>query len=451
MSTDVARAAELDPIERTPWEELLPRQLDLFTRQLHALRERSPFYAQRLADAGIGPDWEARAWDDLLAVPPTDKTDIRASLAAHPPLGAHVGVPLDEVVQIQATSGTTGTPSYLALTRADVETWARLGARALTAAGIRPGDRVLHAWSMSKGFTGGVPMVRMLQHAGATVIPIGAEAGVERLLVVARDLGATAICTAPNFAIYLGEQAGPVLDMAATDLGVRALVVGGEPGGGIPSVRERIEATWSATCREVLGNSDIATLVWAECEEGTGMHFVGQDIVLAEIVDPETGRHVEPRPGATGELFYTALEREASALLRFRSGDRVEVTGTSCSCGRTSYKLRCFGRTDDMLLVRGINVWPTAVQDVITGFVPRTTGVMRIVADFEGYATQRPLRIQVERAGAGEDAERLADDIAKSLSSRLVFSSQVEILEPGTLARPGAAKVKLVERGEAAS
>lgn len=440
-----------EAVELAPWEEILPRQLELFTSQLRALRERSPFYRERLDAAGVGPDYVAREWDDLLRVPLTDKNDIRASLAAHPPLGSHVGAPPGHIIQIQATSGTTGSPSYLALTANDLDTWARLGARGLRAAGIREGDVVLHAWSMSKGFTGGVPVVRMLQQAGATVVPIGAEAGVERLLVVGREIGATAITTAPNFAIYLGEQAERILGIPARELPIHALVVGGEPGGGIPELRERIETLWDATSCEVLGNSDIATIVWAECDQRDGMHFTGQDFVLAELIDPETGAHVEPVLGATGEIVYTALEREASALLRFRSGDRVEVVaGAGCACGRTSYRLRCFGRTDDMLLVRGINVWPTAVQGLVASFRPRATGAMRILVDFDGYSTQRPLRIQVERASAEVDAEQLCQDLLRSISSRLVFSAAVEILDPGALEVPGAAKVKLIERVVAA-
>ena len=442
----------LDAVERAPWVSTLPRQLELFTAQLRSLHARSPFYRERLDAAGIGPDFVAREWDDLLAVPTTSKDDLRASLQAHPPLGAHLGVPLEDVVQVQATSGTTGTPSYLALTERDLDTWAELGARALRATGVGPGDVVLHAWSMSKGFTGGGPVVRLLNRAGATVVPIGAEAGVERLLVVARDIGATALCTAPNYCIYLAEQAPRHIGTEARDLGIRTLVVGGEPGGGIPSVRAHIESLWGARCCEVLGNSDIATLVWAECDERSGMHFVGQNIVLAEIVDPETGRHVDPVRSAEGELVYTALRRDASALLRFRSGDRVEVLADegSCGCGRTSFKLRCVGRTDDMLLVRGINVWPTAVQEVVAGFRPRATGVMRILADFEGYTTQRPLHIQIERASTDIDHLALAADIEQSLSSRLVFSAAVECVDPGVLEAPGAAKVKLVHRvGEA--
>jgi phenylacetate-CoA ligase len=435
-----------DRLELEPWERVQGRQLELFTRQLHSLRRRSPFFRTRLDDAGIGDDFVAREWSDLLRVPAIEKSDIRESLSAHPPLGAHVGVPLGDVVNIQATSGTTGSPSYLGLTREDLETWAEMGARALRAGGIGDGSVVLHAWSMSKGFTGGVPVVWMLHRAGATVVPIGAEAGAERLLIVARDVRPTAMVAAPNFALYLGEQCERVLGFPASELGIRTLVVGGEPGGGIPPIRRRIEETWGATCCEVLGNSDIATLIWAECEARSGMHFVGQDIVLAELLDPDTGEHVAPRPGATAEIVYSALRRSASALLRFKSGDRVEVLDDRCTCGRTSYKIRCFGRTDDMLLVRGINVWPTAVQELVNDFRPRAGGAMQILADFDGHTTQRPLRIKVERAHQDVDAEQLAADLRRSIESRLVFSSTIEVVDPGTIAPPGAAKVALVLR-----
>jgi phenylacetate-CoA ligase len=286
----------------------------------------------------------------------------------------------------------------------------------------------------------------MLANLGTTVIPIGAEAGLHKILTVAREQQAVALCTTPNFALYLADKAEETIGIPATELAVRSLVVGGEPGGGIPPIRARIQAGWDATCCEVLGNSDIATMVWAECPQRDGMHFIGQGLVLAELVDPVTGGHVEATAGATGELLYTALVREASALLRFRSGDLVEVLGTDCGCGRTSYKLRCYGRSDDMLLVRGVNVWPTAVQEIVAGYAPRTTGAMRIVCDFPGHATNGNLIIRVEHADGESDVEGLGGEISSAIRSRLSFRSDVRMVTAGTLEPPGAAKVQLVER-----
>ncbi|TDB95464.1 AMP-binding protein [Actinomadura sp. 7K534] len=443
QEVDVYAAAE-----SAPWDEVVADAFERATRQIADVRSRSPFYADLFDAAGVGPDHRIRDWDDLAKIPTTDKRDIRASLAAAPPLGRHLGVDRTRLVQVQATSGTTGSPSYLGLTEADIATWNELGARAFYAAGFRAGDVVLHAWSLAKGFTGGVPAVRMLAHLGATVVPVGAEAGLHKILTVAKEQEAVAMCTAPNFALYLADKCAETIGVPATELAVTKLVVGGEPGGGIPAIRARIQDGWGATCCEVLGNSDIATIVWAECPERDGMHFIGQGLVLPEIVDPVTGRHVEPVAGATGELLYTALQREASALIRFRSGDLVQITDTGCACGRTSYKLRCDGRTDDMLLVRGINVWPTAVQGVVADFAPRATGAMRIVLDFPGHVTNDNLVVKVEHAPglpAGAHGE-LARDISAAIRSRLSFRADVRIVPAGELEPPGAAKVRLVER-----
>jgi phenylacetate-CoA ligase len=302
---------------------------------------------------------------------------------------------------------------------------------------------------MSKGFAGGVPVVRMLQHLGCRVLPIGAEAGSDRLLVIAAAQRATGLCATPNFALYLGEQADRVLGRPASETGIRRLIVGGEPGGGIPALRSRLEATWQATSCEVLGNSDIATIVWAECEQAhDGMHFIGQGLVLAELIDPTSGQVVEARSGLRAEIVYTALVREASPLLRFRSRDHVEIIGTECECGRTSLRLRCFGRTDDMLIVKGVNVWPTAVQELVLKFRPRTTGAMRIILDFPGHATSGPLRVRIEHAANLSDQERadLRDDIARQIRQLLIIRAEVELVPPDTLEKPGATKVSLVVR-----
>jgi phenylacetate-CoA ligase len=437
-----------DPAETDSWATIIESQFALATATIRSLHERSPYYRDLLDKAGIGPDFTVTCWDDLIEIPTTSKSDIRASLAAEPPLGRHLAWDPRDLTQIQATSGTTGSPSYLGLTSNDVKTWNVLGARAFHAAGFRAGDVVLHAWSLSKGFTGGVPVVNMLQHLGAIVLPVGAEAGLERILTVAKEQRAVGLCTTPNYALYLASKSLETVGVEATELAVKHLVVGGEPGGGIPSVRARIEAGWGATCCEVLGNSDIATMVFAECQERSGMHFIGQGLVLVELVHPETGAPIEIVPGAQGELIYTALQREASPLLRFRSGDLVEILGTDCACGRTSFTLRCFGRTDDMLLVRGVNVWPTALQDVVSAFAPRTTGALRIVLDFEGYITNRHLLVEVEKADSihGDAALALAQDIANAIRSQLAFQADVRLVDSGQIEPPGAAKVRLTER-----
>jgi phenylacetate-CoA ligase len=432
-------------IEAAPPAEARRVQDERLREQVAYLADRSTFYRDKIgADVLAG----VRTVDDLADLPFTEKQELRDSLAAHPPLGNHVAAAGDEIVQIQASSGTTGSPSYVGLTSGDVATWSELGARALYANGFRPGMRMLHGFGMSKGFVGGLPIVQIAQHMGVVDIPVGAEAGAERLLRVQADQRPEALIGTPHFLAYLADQAPSIVGQDARDLGVRAISVGGEPGGGLPTVRENLEGLWGATSREMLGGTDIACTYWGECEDASGMHFLSPDLMIAELVDPDSGDRVDPVEGATGELVYTALARRASPLLRFRTRDHVVVTGTDCSCGRTGYKVRCVGRTDDMLIVRGINLFPSAVKDLVNGLRPAATGEMRIRADFDGHSTQKPLPVVVEYT-TGLDDERqdtLRRTVFDRVRSALNVSTVVELVPEGTLKRPDHVKVALVER-----
>lgn len=432
-------------IESASADEARAVQEERLREQLAYVGARSAFYRDKFAGIDLS---SVRTVEDLARLPFTEKQELRESLAAAPPLGAHVAAGPEEIVQIQASSGTTGSPSYVGLTRGDIETWCELGARALYANGFRPGDRLLHAFGMSKGFVGGLPVVQILQHMGIVDIPIGAEAGAERLLRVQADQRPNALIGTPYFLAYLAEQAPSIVGLDARELGVRAISVGGEPGGGLPAVREKLESLWGATSREMLGGTDIACTYWGECEEANGMHFLSPDLMVAELVNPDTGEQIAPAEGAQGELVYTALRRQASPLVRFRTRDHVIVTGTECACGRTGYTVRCIGRTDDMLIVRGINVFPSAIKQLVAELAPVATGEMRIRADFEGHSTQKPLPLVVEHA-AGLPSEK-QDELRTSLESRirsaLNVKTAVTLVPDGTLKRPDHVKVALVER-----
>ncbi|MGW4350042.1 phenylacetate--CoA ligase family protein [Streptomyces sp. NPDC004690] len=435
------------PIETISPAEARAVQNQRLREQIAHLAGNSAFYREKFSAHKIDAS-KIGTVEDLAGLPFTEKQELRDSLADFPPLGAHVAVPDRDIVQIQASSGTTGSPSYVALTASDITTWCELGARALYANGFRPGDRLLHAFGMSKGFVGGLPVVQILQYMGIVDIPIGAEAGAERLLRVQADQRPNALIGTPYFLAHLAEQAPKIVGRAARELGVRAISVGGEPGGGLPSVRENLESLWGATAREMLGGTDIACTYWGECEAGEGMHFLSPDLMIAELIDPETGEQVAPVEGAQGELVYTALRRQASPLLRFRTRDHVVVTGTDCSCGRTGYKVRCIGRTDDMLIVRGINVFPSALKQLVLELAPLTTGEMRIRADFEGHSTQRPLPLVVEHAaGLGKERQdELRTSLEQRIRSALNVKTVVELVPDGTLKRPDHVKVALIER-----
>jgi phenylacetate-CoA ligase len=441
-------------IEGAPWPDVLRLKQDKLLTQLAYVGAHSAFYRRKFVEAGVDAGG-LKCLEEVEALPFTEKTELRASLEEAPPLGHHRAASLDKVVQIQASSGTTGSPAYIGLTRRDQYVWQEMGARCLYAHGIRPGDLTMHGFSVSRGFVGGLPLSQIVLHLGAVEIPIGADAGSDRILRVTHDLRPRALLATPYFAIHLAEQAPRLIGVAARDLGVRIVTVGGEPGGGITSVRQKIESLWQADCRELCGGTDLGVAYWAECEAKAGMHETAQEFIYVELIDPDTGAVQPWKEGTTGELVYTALDRECSPLVRFRTRDHAVVTGTDrCVCGRTAPTIRVFGRTDDMLIVKGINVFPSAIKDVVGGFEPRTTGNLRIVADFPGHTTQRPLRIKVEYgpglAGRGDEIERLRQELSARLRGLLNFAPAVEMMEPDTFEKPGVHKVALIVRESAA-
>jgi phenylacetate-CoA ligase len=440
-------ATAFSAIETASDAIVLRTQQRMLHDQLAYLRAHSKFYQKRLAEAGI--DWDALdGIADLQKIPFTTKQDLRESLKAKPPFGEHVAADSLQITQVQASSGTTGSPSYIALTESDSLRWQESSARSLFACGIRPGDRVLHAFSLSKGFVGGLPVFQALQYMGALDVPIGADGGADRLLIACRDLGPRAIVGTPNYLLYLGQLVPKILGMTARELGVERLVVGGEPGGGIPAIRKQLESVWGAQVAEMMGGADLGVMFWAECEHQRGMHMVSPDHVLCELIDPASGAALPFEKGVTGELVYTSLLREASPVLRFRSGDHVDVLDTECECGRTGPMIRCTGRTDDMLIVRGVNLFPSAIQEVVGELTPRTSGILRILAEFPGHSTQNNLPVLVERGdtAVADDDAALKAEIEHRVRNRLSVKVDVEIVPYGTFERPDARKVALTLR-----
>ena len=440
-------SAPFSEVESRPWAEIEALQLQRLRTQLDYLAANSTFYQRKFAATRVEPA-AIRSLGDLQRIPFTTKQELRDSLQVAPLLGLHRAAPQADIVQVQASSGTTGSPAYVGLTRADRESWAEMTARGLYAGGIRPGDTVLHGFSMSKGFVGGVPIYQGIERIGAVDIPIGADGGVDRLLIAARDARPRCIVGTPNFLLYLAQVAPGLIGMKAADIGVQRLVVGGEPGGGIPAIREGLQSHWGAMCCEVMGGTDLACVYWAEAEDQRGMYFVAPDFILAELIDPVTAQTVPWREGATGELVYSALGRQASPVLRFRSGDHVTVTAMGGPGGRTTPAIRCFGRTDDMLIVRGVNLFPSAVQDVVSAMKPLVAGIVRVLADFEGHTTQGNLKLLVERApGAQPQADAgTAALVEARVRNALAVKAEVRMVRHGFFDAPGAQKVALTLR-----
>ena len=257
-------------------------------------------------------------------------------------------------------------------------------------------------------------------------------------------MGADTLACTPSYALYLAEAARERgVDVA--ELPVTRLTVGAEPGGGVPAIRRQIEETWRATVTESVGNGDVVPVYAAESDVRDGCHFLTPDMVVMEIVDPDTG-DVLPLEGdgIEGEMAFTHIDREAAPLLRFRSGDRVVVRNSPCDNGRTGPRIRVVGRTDDLLILRGVNVWPSAIQDVVAGFRPDTTGALRIVLPKPGPAADPPLRIEVEHGREAQDLSALARALETALREKLIFTARVEPVPPGTIPR-STMKTRLVE------
>lgn len=428
---------EIDAVERLSIPDYRRDAMDDLRTQLLTVA-KTPFYHRKFADADVDPlDVETPA--DLRSLPFTRKDELRASQERAPPFGEHRACAPDEIARVYSTSGTTGTPTFVGLTESDVAVWAQAGARAARAAGLDSSDVVV-------GILAGGPFAGAVTYdghraAGAAIAPVG-PGNTDRVITLFQNDCGTVLLATPSYADYLLEEVRE-RDIDPADLGIERMLVGGEPGAS--NVRDRIESAFDCVLTESMGNSDMAISIWGECDHQNGMHFTGQGAVFPELIDPESGESLSWEEGTRGELVYTSLNRDCVPLVRFRSRDHVEVVTADCPCGRATACIRVLGRTDDMLIVRGVNVFPSAVEGVVED-IEGTTGHLRIHLP-EGEAhVDAPVPITVERAGdADVDAETLADRVETVLRERLTFGAAVEVVPEGELER-SQYKAELIER-----
>lgn len=413
-------------------EAIRALQLDKVRSQLSRLATGSEFYQQKFSKAGFEPD-RVRSLEDVTQVPFTEKAELRDSQADAPPLGLHAAAPMEDILRIHASSGTTGRPSYVGITLRDREIWNEIVSRAYYCEGVRRHDVVIHAFGLGF-FVGGLPLKDAVENIGATFVPIGTGAS-DRVVSSALNLRATILTCTPSYAHYLADYVRERFDMNPAELGFERVLVGGEPGGAVAAVREQISHDFDAEVREGLGNADVAPVFAGTCGHSPEMHFVAPDLLLPELINPDTGETVPWEEGAEGELVITHLERECVPLARFRTRDRIRVAMTPCSCGRTGIRFTCVGRTDDMLIVSGVNIWPSAISDVIRGLRPRTAGPFQILLDAPGPKVVAPLRLQVEYGPEATLLPELKRDLERSIREVLIVRSEVELVPPATLPR----------------
>jgi len=432
----------LDPeVETRSWEEQLELDDASYRAQLAYLLERSPLYRRKLADHGLESPADAGGLADLGALPLTDKQELRASAASDNPIGDHLCADRSELVRIYSTSGTTGTPSYVPVTARDLDDWVTGSARSYAASGVRAGQRIVSTYNAGPFVAGAA--LDSFERIGLTHVPVGTGA-TERLVLAIELLRPEAVVATPSYAAHLVEWARERgFDLRASS--VEHVLVAGEPGGGEPAFRASLEDGWGARVTEAMGIGDIGISLWGECEEQDGMHLGARGFVHPELIDPESGEKLALEESASGELVLTHLRHRAAPLLRFRTRDQVVIRTSPCACGRTGPRLRCVGRTDDMVIVRGVNVFPTAVREVVRGFEPRVSGHVLVRPTAEGAKQEPPLPVRVELArGEGLDSD-LADEIRARLRDVLVVQTQVELVPFGSLER-NEWKSKLIER-----
>ena len=350
-----------DPaLETAPREQLAALQWRRFGAMATDVLAGNAFVQRKWRDAGVRTAGDLRSWDDFHRLPLTRKREFVDDQAANPPFGTNLTYPLERYVRIHQTSGTTGAPIRWFDTQSSWDWWARCWGFVLRGAGVTPEDRVFVPFSFGLfiGFWTGFEGARAL---GALAIPGGGQDSPTRLAWM-EALGVTVLVCTPSYALHLAEVARERgVDLAR--LGVRTTVHAGEPGAGIPAVRARIEDAWHASAFDHAGMTEVGAYGY-ECAEQAGLH-VNESEFIAEVIDPATGAAARE-----GELVLTNLGRIGSPVIRYATGDRVKVADGACACGRTFLRLEggILGRLDDMLIVRGVNVFPSAIEGVVRRF-----------------------------------------------------------------------------------
>ncbi len=418
-------------VETAPWEEIRRISVAAWERQYRRIRESSPFYARKFKEAGVGNSFVSLA--DLSQLPFTTKEELKQALDEDPPFGSNLCVTPDQVKRVDQTSGTTGSPSVLALTRGDMETWTIMGTRTYYATGIHEHSSVLTTFGAGPFVAGHTHFV--LLRIGTRSVPV-APGDTERVIFALHSGLADTLLSTASFAQFLANRLEQT-DADPSAIPLTHVVTGGEPGGGIPAIRDHIQRVLGVTVTEVMGIGDIAPSLFGECPHQQGMHFCGAGHVWVELIDPDTRQPMEIETGAVGELVYTALTREAMPVVRFLGGDIARIEGTTCECGRTSFRQRVLGRHDDMFIVRGVNVYPTAILSVVGDFRPRVTGRARVIRNGPETSIEPPIPVEVEVSERHESDAALVTQIENSIHSKLMFRSKVTLVPESDFGESG--------------
>jgi phenylacetate-coenzyme A ligase PaaK-like adenylate-forming protein len=419
------------------WDQLHVYWLERLKNLVDYVKVSSPFYAEHLKD--VSPR-SIESFESVTKLPFMTKHEIRDAQIKGTrefPLGAIQTAKTKNVVQIISSSGTTGRPVYYGITEKDLQSWRDSLANFTYTAGIREEDVVLHIVGIPI-FAGGEPYFEGMRHIGAMVVWAGGQT-TQKLLEALQNMHCTAVLGTTSFDLYVPTACREILGVEAKELGVKKILGGGEAGLGEEPIRRKIRDAWGCdTVREIMGLADVMPGMWAECEEEMGMHFTAHNNVMVELIDSVTGNHVPWQEGAEGEPIYTTITREATPMVRYASRDHIRVEGTVCRCGRASPRIRCIGRVDDMLIYKAMNVFPSAIRDVIMkDFESCLTGHIQVVKDSaEQVRFDDPIPLDVElKSDVDVEAKKLKKAIEDKVRELLTVRVDVTFVEPGTLQR----------------
>ena len=424
--------------ESMPREQLRQLQLERLQKTVRRVYDNVPFYKEKFKDKGIEPG-DIKTLEDLKLLPFTVKQDLRDNY----PFGLFAE-PMSEVVRIHASSGTTGKPTVVGYTQNDIDTWSELIARCVAMVGGTKGDVVQVAYGYGL-FTGGLGLHYGAERLGASVIPISGG-NTKRQLMLMEDFGTTILCCTPSYALFLGEEAGEFgVDLVNGKL--RAGIFGAEPWS--EKMRDELEKNLGIKAYNIYGLSEImGPGVSMECECQCGMHVM-EDYFIPEVIDPQTG---EPLPyGSKGEIVFTTITKEAFPLLRYRTRDISVLTEEKCECGRTFVRMdRVMGRTDDMLIIRGVNVFPSQIESVLLNF-GETEPHYLLVVDRQGTLDTLEVLVEVSEKMFSDEVrkmEELERKLGHEIASLLGISAKIKLVEPKTIPRSEGKAKRVIDKRE---
>ena len=422
----------LEPeIEAMPAQEMAAARQRAWPAQWEYVRGHSAFYQRKFGAKASRPLPLAA----LSELPLTDKGELRNSIQRRPPFGDHLACDETQVSRLHRTSGTTGGAINIAWTERDAQVTARVGGRAMFAAGLRPTDRVVHCLNYCL-WTGGLTDHLSLEATGAMVVPFGVG-NTHRLLQTIDELGITAISCTPSYPALMEKVLSESSGRDPRDLGLRLALFGGEAGLDNDSFRQALEQTWGFEVRNAnYGLSEVLSQFAGQCPFTNDLHFHAGDVVFVELLDPDQGATLPIEPGNRGELVLTNLYRQAQPLVRYRTGDIVTISATDiCQCGRTSWRFRIVGRTDEMFNVRGVNVFPTAISEVLAAATNLTSGHFRINLRGPGPYDYIEMKVEAASGLARDEFDRVASTLQALIRERIGASSIIAMVPHMSLPR----------------